>query len=320
MSGRHPAPKHLLPSALAPRLAWARPLLAATLLLGMAGVVILRPGIGDGGESPSPTSETASSATPGPAASSEPTDGPTSRAVGPASVDGTLSEAAYGRGSTPPDWLFQRELPENADGFGEVRPTPRELQRRAFTLPDQVPALPGGGYESRIESPAPRGVVARSTWAPGCPVTRDQLAWLRLTFWGFDAQRHTGELLVNAAAAHDLDLVFRRLWEARFPLEQVLIVRSIDEEAPPTGDGNGTGSFVCRAVTGGTSYSQHAYGLAIDVNTFQNPYQADDILLPELASSYLDRGRVRPGMITAGGPVVAAFREIGWSWGVPGRR
>jgi beta-N-acetylhexosaminidase len=56
MSGRHPAPKHLLPSGPAARLAWARPLLAATLLLGMAGVVVLRPGIGDGGESPSPTS------------------------------------------------------------------------------------------------------------------------------------------------------------------------------------------------------------------------------------------------------------------------
>ena len=148
---------------------------------------------------------------------------------------------------------------------------------------------------SRVVSPAPAEVVERSTWEPGCPVARDELAWLRLTFWGFDAQRHTGELLVHASAAADLDLVFRRLWEARFPLEQVLIVRSIDEEAPPTGDGNGTGSFVCRATTGGTSFSQHAYGLAIDVNTFQNPYQNDGLVLPELASSYLQRERVRPG-------------------------
>ncbi|MGH3348652.1 MAG: M15 family metallopeptidase [Nocardioides sp.] len=263
-------------------------------------------------DQPSPTTPTATSE---PTESPAPTDGATSRAPGPASVDGTLSEAAYGRGSTPPPWLFQRELPEDSEGFGEVRPTPRGLRRRAFTLPDQVPALPGRGYASRIESPAPADVIARSTWTHGCPVTRDQLAWLRLTFWGFDGRRHTGELLVNGAAASDLDQVFRRLWGARFPLEQVLIVRSIDEEAPPTGDGNGTGSFVCRAVTGGTSFSQHAYGLAIDVNTFQNPYQNDDVVLPELASSYLDRDRVRPGMITADGPVVAAFRDIGWSWG-----
>jgi len=293
-----------------PRLALLGLALGAALAAGCAATPESSPP-----ETPSPTTAAASSATPVPTASSEPPDSPTARGAGPPSVDGTLSEAAYGRGSTPPEWLFQRELPEDADGFGEVRPTPRGLQRRAFTLADQVPALPGRGYASRIESPAPREVVARSTWGPGCPVTRDQLAWLRLTFWGFDARRHTGELLVNAAVASDLDQVFRRLWEARFPLEQVLIVRSIDEEAPPTGDGNGTGSFVCRAVTGGTSFSQHAYGLAIDVNTFQNPYQDEGVVLPELASSYLDRGRVRPGMITAGGPVVAAFREIGWSWG-----
>ncbi len=239
----------------------------------------------------------------------------TPRGTGPVSTDGTLARAAYGAGSEPPPWLFTRPLPEAADGYGEVRPTPPVLRRRAFTLPDQVPMLPGRGYASRVVSPAPAAVVERSTWEPGCPVARDELAWLRLTFWGFDAQRHTGELLVHASAAADLDQVFRRLWEARFPLEQVLVVRSLDEEAPPTGDGNGTGSFVCRATTGGTSFSQHAYGLAVDVNTFQNPYQDGGRVLPELASSYLQRDRVRPGMITADGPVVAAFREIGWGWG-----
>ncbi len=39
------------------------------------------------------------------------------------------------------------------------------------------------------------------------------------------------------------------------------------------------------------------------------------MVLPELASAYLDRVDVRPGMITPDGPVVAAFRSIGWEWG-----
>ena len=269
---------------------------------------------------PVQTSDNPTTSKPRPTSSPRPsTPGPskpaTPRRPGPASTDGTLTSAAYGAGSEPPPWLFTRLLPEAEDGYGVVRPTPQVLRRRAFTLPDQVPMLPGGGYASRVVSPAPVEVVERSTWEPGCPVARDELAWLRLTFRGFDGQRHTGELLVNASAAADLDQVFRRLWEASFPMEQVLIVRSIDEDAPPTGDGNGTGSFVCRATTGGTSFSQHAYGLAIDVNTFQNPYQNDGRVLPELASSYLQREQVRPGMITADGPVVHAFREIGWSWG-----
>ena len=158
-------------------------------------------------------------------------------------------------------------------------------------------------------------MIARSSWQDGCPVAADELAWVRLTFWGFDAQRHTGELLVNASVADDVVGVFRTLYRQRFPQEQVVITRTYDPDAVATGDGNGTGSFVCRPSTGATYFSQHAYGLAIDVNTFQNPYVKGDVVLPELASSYLRRDTVRPGMIVDGGPVIAAFARIGWEWG-----
>ena len=84
---------------------------------------------------------------------------------------------------------------------------------------------------------------------------------------------------------------------------------------PPTGDGNNTGAFVCRPTVGSTTYSQHAYGLAIDIDPFQNPYTNGELVLPELASSYLDRDHVRPGMITPDGVVVRAFASIGWTWG-----
>ena len=58
-----------------------------------------------------------------------------------------------------------------------------------------------------------------------------------------------------------------------------------------------------------------ADGLAVDLDPFQTPYTKGDLVLPELASSYLDRGHVRPGMITPDGVVVRAFASIGWTWG-----
>ena len=233
-------------------------------------------------------------------------------------VDGTQPAAATGFGSVPPAWLGTRVLPEDpGTGYGEVRPTPPVMRDRRWTLADDVrmPLPPGRGFAAKVVSPAPRHVIARSSWVPGCPVAATDLAWVRLTFWGFDAQRHTGELLVHRTVADDIVQVFRTLYRVRFPQEQVGIVRAYDPDAPSTGDGNGTGSFVCRPSTGASYFSQHAYGLALDLNSFQNPYAKGAVVLPELASAYLDRTRVRSGMVTPDGPVVRAFARVGWEWG-----
>ncbi|OWY59549.1 hypothetical protein B7486_73980 [cyanobacterium TDX16] len=163
--------------------------------------------------------------------------------------------------------------------------------------------------------PVPADVQARSTWQPACPVSLEELRYVTVSFFGFDGLFHTGELLVHQDAAEGMVEVFRRLHEARFPIEEMRITRVDELDAPPTGDGNNTGAFVCRPVTGGSGWSEHAYGLAIDINSFHNPYEKGDVVLPELASAYLDRGNVRPGMILAGDVVVQAFADMGWTWG-----
>ena len=106
----------------------------------------------------------------------------------------------------------------------EVRPTPPVMRNRRWTRPDTVRMLPGRGYASRVVSPAPRRVIQRSSWRAGCPVAATDLAWVRLAFWGFDGQRHTGELLVHRTVADDIVQVFGVLYRVRFPQEQVGIV------------------------------------------------------------------------------------------------
>ena len=249
-----------------------------------------------------------------PRASPSPTASPTPD-VGPAPAGSPEPPPAPEPGTVPPDWLGTRVLPLRPDGFGEVRPTPPELRDRRFTLPDTLEPLPGRGFASRV-GPVPPDVLARSTWQPDCPVRAGELAWVRLTFWGFDDTRHTGELLVDASVADDLVSVFRRLYDARFPVEEMRVTRLDELDAPPTGDGNNTGAFACRATVSSTGqFSQHAYGLAMDLNPFQNPYLKGDLVLPELASAYLDRDRPGPGIIQPDDVVVAAFASIGWEWG-----
>jgi hypothetical protein len=108
------------------------------------------------------------------------------------------------------------------------------------------------------------------------------------------AGARTREQLVNARASDGLVTVFGRLFAKAYPLERMRLTSAAELNAPPTGDDNTTAVFGCRPVRGHKTWSQHACGLAVDLNPFQNPYHKGNVVLPELAASYLDRGNVRP--------------------------
>jgi len=213
-----------------------------------------------------------------------------------------------------PDWLGTRLLPLRPDEFGEVQPTPTQLHDRQLETLDLLPPPTGDGFLSSID-PIPSDVLARSSWVAECPVTLDELSYLTMTHFGFDQRFHTGEMIVNASVAEDVVEVFRQLHEARFPIEQMRVITKEEIDAHPTGDWNDTTSFVCRPAVGSTSWSQHAYGFAVDLNPFHNPYLKGDLVLPELASVYTDRDAVRVGMVVPGDVATQAFAGIGWGWG-----
>jgi len=214
-----------------------------------------------------------------------------------------------------PAWAVgANPLPLRPDGFGAVLPTPAVLADRALPSTDRLAPPASGTFESTI-GPVPADVLARSTWQPACPVGADELRYLTMSFRGFDGRAHTGEMVVHADVADTVVGIFRKLFAAGFPIEEMRVVNAPELNLPPTGDGNNTSAFVCRPARGQTHWSAHASGLAIDLNPFQNPYLRGDLVLPELASAYLARDRVRPGMVRGGGPAVAAFEAAGWTWG-----
>lgn len=215
------------------------------------------------------------------------------------------------------EWQLGAEpLPVRPDGFGRVLPTPPELRKRRLPTTDLLPPPPDAQFRSSVRRIGPkiRDRMGES-WRPGCPVGLDDLRYVRVSFWGFDNEPHTGELIVHRREAHNVTRVFDTLYRARFPIEQMRLVTSTDLPAQPTGDGNTTAGFACRQVRQQSNWSAHSYGLAIDINPFQNPYARDDLVLPELASAYLDRSWQRPGVIQPGGVVTRAFAEINWTWG-----
>jgi len=217
-------------------------------------------------------------------------------------------------GAAPPDWLGTRLLPlRPGEHNGVAQPTPAELIDRQLWTDDILAPPVDDVFVSQITSPPPAEVLARSTWREECPRPIDELAYAQVSFFGFDGLFHTGEFIVGVEHVEDLVGVFAELHTMRFPIEQMIVTTQEAVDAHPTGDSNNISSFVCRQAVNSGSWSRHALGGAIDINPFHNPYVKGDLVIPELASAYLDRGNERKGMVTPA--IVELFAEIGWGWG-----
>jgi hypothetical protein len=156
-----------------------------------------------------------------------------------------------------------------------------------------------------------------ASWRPGCPVGPEQLRVVRVSFVGFDGRARTGALVVNRSVTNDVQVAFRRLYAARFPIRRMEPVSAFGGSDDRSMAADNTSAFNCRyaVAPGPKRWSVHAYGEAIDVNTVENPYLEGGRVLPPAGRAFTDRGRHRRGMAVAGGALVRAFASVGWLWG-----
>jgi hypothetical protein len=182
-----------------------------------------------------------------------------------------------------------------------------------------VPAAAGTGEPfvgsvSRID-PETRDLMSGSSWRPGCPVPLRNLRVVRVTYVGFDGEAQRGRLVVHRGWADEILEVFRRLYERGFRVRRVRLVDRYGADDRESMRHDNTSGFNCRYVAGTSTWSQHAYGRAIDLNPVENPYVDGDRVSPRRGRRYLDRSDVRPGMVVDRDPVWRAFHRIGWEWG-----
>lgn len=160
-----------------------------------------------------------------------------------------------------------------------------------------------------------RELMTGSSWRPGCPVPLDRLRLVRLTYLGFDGRAHRGRLVVHRSWAAGVVQVFARLYERDFPIRRIRLVDRYGADDRASMRHDNTSAFNCRFVAGTSTWSQHAYGRAIDLNPVENPYVSDSRVAPGRGRRFLDRSDVRPGMVVRGDVAWRAFRRIGWAWG-----
>ncbi|MBI9012799.1 MAG: M15 family metallopeptidase [Clostridiales bacterium] len=146
-------------------------------------------------------------------------------------------------------------------------------------------------------------------------ITRDDLRYLEVTYWGFDNKRHYGELIVNQLVAEEVLEIFKELYQNHYPVENMLLVDEYNGDDLKSMEANNTSAFNYRKVAGSNKLSNHSYGLAIDINPLQNPYVKNSHVSPEGGNEYIDRETIQIGMIQKNDICYQAFISRGWEWG-----
>jgi hypothetical protein len=185
------------------------------------------------------------------------------------------------------------------DPTGGQRPPPRGAT---------VPAFDGS------ISPATRDDV-RLSWREGCPVHWHDLSAVRVSYWGYDGERHRGSLIVHDLAAPGVRDVFDSLYRYRFQIRRIHRIDDYGADDDTSMAANNTSAFNCRKVAASSSWSMHSYGTAVDVNPMQNPYVSGGTYAPPGSEQWADRSDVVPGMAVEGSALVGAFDYVGWHWG-----
>eukprot|EP00274_Cyanoptyche_gloeocystis_P008301 CAMPEP_0196654644 /NCGR_PEP_ID=MMETSP1086-20130531/4372_1 /TAXON_ID=77921 /ORGANISM="Cyanoptyche gloeocystis , Strain SAG4.97" /LENGTH=173 /DNA_ID=CAMNT_0041986531 /DNA_START=22 /DNA_END=540 /DNA_ORIENTATION=+ len=169
---------------------------------------------------------------------------------------------------------------------------------------------------SFVASPVSPTRISGCSWRPDGPVTISDLRYLTLSYKDMQGNPQVGELVVHESVASEVTEIFRELYEKGFPIEKMRLIDDYDADDDLSMADNNTSALCVRPLTGGKKeWSNHAYGLAIDINPRLNPYVKGSVIHPENGAQYANRSNKVPGMIFKGDDCYNAFVRRGWEWG-----
>jgi len=174
-----------------------------------------------------------------------------------------------------------------------------------------VTAAPPPPFHATVV-PAPPAYT--TSWHRGCPVARESLRLITMTYRGFDGRVREGRLVVSVRVARGVVKVFRTLYDSGYPIRRMVPIDAYGNDDDRSLAADNTAAFNCRNVAGTSRWSMHAYGEAVDVNPVENPYVHGGTISPRAGKSFLSRP-TRRGVIHHGDAVWRAFRSIRWGWG-----
>jgi hypothetical protein len=176
-----------------------------------------------------------------------------------------------------------------------------------------VPIVTGGW---RFSTQAVTAAEIPYTYRSGCPVGPASLRRVKMPYYDWNGVPKIGDLIIRTTAVADMQRVFYGAFAARFNVRQIRPVDVYKGSDIASMAADNTSAFNCRKVTGNPyRLSQHSYGNAIDINTYENPYVTGSTVYPAGSRTYLNRSVVRKGMIVKSGVIAYRMAVYGWPWG-----
>ena len=172
------------------------------------------------------------------------------------------------------------------------------------------PATPLPAWRTRSELVTPLSVG----WDPRkrCPLAPVNLRRVWVSYLDFRGAYHEGSIVVHkylvAATQRSFLTLFR--WRYRIMAMEPFAVNTPGHAVRSAA----TTGYECRRAAGSTTWSEHAYGRAIDLNPLQNPMILGKEIIPPGGVLWLRRDRYKIGMVHAEG-AVRALTANGFSWG-----
>ena len=164
----------------------------------------------------------------------------------------------------------------------------------------------------------------KKIWASKCPVPLERLRIVETPYFSFEGKTEWGQLVVMDAVAPFVLNIFEELHDRQFPIYSMKPIDHFDGSDDDSMEANNSSAFNYREIPGRGIISIHSYGLAIDVNTVQNPYMGNSYLSkekpctlievwPKQGIEFINRLHQRKGMVE---PIVDVFHKFGFrDWG-----
>lgn len=162
------------------------------------------------------------------------------------------------------------------------------------------------------------------SWKRDCPLKRSDLRYLKILHRNANGQPQRGEMVVNKTIAQKVLEIFRKLYEAGYRIERMVLIDNYDADDGASMRANNTSAFNFRFMAGSkTRISKHGRGLAIDINTLYNPYVRKRSngtwhIEPDRAKRYAfnrDKRKDIPYKIDKGDLAYKLFTAAGFKWG-----